>query len=414
MGSAIGVKGSTEHQFKMPGLGPCATPPLAERFIRRMKRLSLLFAFSSMAAFAQQAPPARPSPEEIFKRMDKNHDGKITIDELPPERRENFKRIDTNGDGAISLQEHIAFLTGRGGPGRPTTSGVSAAIEPRIDIAYADNDNPRQKLDLYLPKKRSNDKPLPVLVYIHGGAWKAGSKADGARSLEPYVASGDYAGVSVGYRLTNEAQWPAQIHDCKAAIRWIRAHAKEHNLDPDHIGVWGASAGGHLVSMLGTSGGVPELEGRLGSNLQQGSRVTCVVNFFGPENLITMSTQESTVNRTTRDYAEALLIGGRVQDMPDAAKRASPVTYITKDDPPFLTAHGTADLTVPFPQATELHQALKKAGVSSTLLTMKNGGHGFGSKSLDEAVKRFLDKHLRGIDAKIEDQTIEVGAAPPK
>ena len=384
-----------------------------------MKNVALLSALSclfAITATAQQAPGAapRPSPEEVFKRLDKNHDGKITIDELPPERRENFKRIDTNGDGYISLQEHIAFMSGHGGPGRPGAQGNSGNIDRQADISYADNDNPRQKLDLFLPVKRQGTKPLPVLVFIHGGAWKAGNRTDGARLLEPFVLSGNYAGVSVGYRLTNEAQWPAQIHDCKAAIRWIRAHAKEHGLDPDRIGVWGSSAGGHLVSILGTSGDVPELEGRLGSNLKQSSRVSCVVTFYGPEDFITMSTQPSTVDRTTRDYPEALLIGGRVQDQPDAAKRASPVTYISKDDPPFLTAHGTNDPLVPFGQATELHEALKKVGVSSTLLTMKNGGHGFGSPLLDEAVRHFLDLHLRGIEAKIEDQTIDLPPAPAK
>ena len=371
-----------------------------------------LFCFVSSAASAQQAP--KISPEEIFKRMDKNHDGKITIDELPPERRDNFKRIDTNGDGGISLQEHLAFLTGRKGPAKPNAQGVSAAIDFRPDQAYADNDNPRQKLDLYLPTKRSSDKPLPVILFIHGGGWKGGDRSAGNRQLEPFVVSGDYAGVSVGYRLTNEAQWPAQIFDCKAAIRWIRGHAKELNLDSDHIAVWGSSAGGHLVSVLGTSGDVPALEGRLGSNLTQSSRVTCVLNYYGPEDFITMVKQESTVNRTTRDYPEALLIGGRVQDIPDAAKMASPVTYITKDDPPFLTAHGTKDPLVPFAQATELHEGLKKAGVSSTLITMKNGGHGFGNPRLDEIVKAFFEKHLRGKEGKIEDETIELPPAPER
>ena len=382
-----------------------------------MKPLIPLLAVACLAmaaASAQQVPVGDrpPTPEEIFKRMDRNHDGKITIDELPPERRELFKRIDTNGDGAISLEEHIAFIKGHNTSAPRRSPALPEGVVVTTDLSYADNDNPRQKLDLFLPKKRNGSTPLPVLVFIHGGAWKAGNKSDGASMVAPYVASGDYAGVSVGYRLTNEARWPAQIHDCKAAIRWIRGHAKEHGLDPDHIAVWGTSAGGHLVSILGTSGDVPELEGRLGSNLQQSSRVNCVVNFFGPEDFVTMATQPSTVDRTVQDYPEALLIGGRVQDQPEAAKLASPVTYISKDDPPFLTAHGTKDPLVPYAQATELHEALKKAGVVSTLITMKNGGHGFGSPALNEVVKRFLAKHLRGVDAKIEDQTIELTPRP--
>jgi acetyl esterase/lipase len=372
---------------------------------------SLSFLVVAPAISAQQA---RPDPEALFKRLDKNSDGSITSEELPPERRANIKRFDTDGDGKISLQEHIVGLGGRPGAtpvrpsNRPTTAAVPDTLEAKLDLPYADNDNPRQQLDLYLPKRRTSDKPLPVIVFIHGGGWKAGDRKSGMRNVAPYVASGDYAGVSVGYRLTNEAQWPAQIHDCKAAIRWIRGHAKEFNLDADHIGVWGSSAGGHLVSIVGTSGDVPALEGRLGSYTTLSSRVQAVVNYYGPENFITMVTQPSTVDRTVPGYPEAVLIGGRVQDMTDAAKNASPVTYISKDDPPFLTAHGTKDPLVPFAQAKELEEKLQAVGVPSTLITMKDGGHGFGSTALDDVVRRFFDKTLRGIDGKVEDTTIVV------
>jgi len=121
-----------------------------------------------------------------------------------------------------------------------------------------------------------------------------------------------------------------------------------------------------------------------------------------------MVTQPSTVDRTVPGYPEAVLIGGRVQDMTDAAKNASPVTYISKDDPPFLTAHGTKDPLVPFAQAKELEEKLQAVGVSSTLITMKDGGHGFGSTALDDIVRRFFDKNLRAIDGKVEDTTIVV------
>lgn len=274
-------------------------------------------------------------------------------------------------------------------------------IEVKRNIAYAGTDNPRQKLDLYLPKKRATDKPLPVVVFIHGGGWRAGDKSSGAGNVSRFVASGDYAGVSVGYRLTNEAQWPAQIHDCKAAIRWIRGNAKELNLDPDKIAVWGSSAGGHLVSMLGTSGDVKELEGTLGSFTTNSSRVTCVVNYYGPEDFVTMVNKPSTIDRTTKDYPEALLLGGRVQDVPEKAKAASPITYVSADDPPFLTAHGTKDPLVPYDQALELDTAMKKAGVSHLLIEMTNGGHGFRSEELDQRVKQFLDLHLRGVKSDI-------------
>lgn len=374
---------------------------------------TFLVSLSLAVTATVSAQQGRPDPEALFKRLDKNGDGFISSDELPEDRRANLKRIDTDGDGKISLKEHLAVFNQRpGGPqNRPAQTGAAAipdTIKARLDIPYAENENPRQQLDLYLPKKHSTDKPLPVIVFIHGGGWKAGDRKGGMRNVAPYVASGDYAGVSVGYRLTNEAQWPAQIHDCKAAIRWIRGNAKELNLDADHIAVWGSSAGGHLVSIVGTSGDVSALEGRLGKYTNLSSRVQAVVNYYGPENFLTMVEQPSTIDRTVQDYPESLLIGGRVQDMADAAKNASPVTYISKDDPPFLTAHGTKDPLVPFAQATELQTKLKAAGVASVLITMKDGGHGFGSTELDAVVHRFFDKTLRGIDAKITDQTIEV------
>lgn len=290
------------------------------------------------------------------------------------------------------------------GPARPNFDSVDVTR----DIPYADNDNPRQRLDLYLPKSRSADAALPVLVFIHGGGWRAGDKSSGAGNLMRFMADGKYAGVSVGYRLTDEAQWPAQIHDCKAAIRWIRGNAKKHGLNADKIVVWGTSAGGHLVSMLGTSGDVDALEGELGSHDEQSSAVTAVVNFFGPENFETMVRQKSSIDRNTSgNYPEALLLGGRVQDKVDTAKEASPVTHINKGDASFLTAHGTEDALVPFAQATELHEKLKQAGVPSILVTMDGGGHGFASRELDGMISRFLDHHLLGKTAELTDATLK-------
>jgi acetyl esterase/lipase len=157
-----------------------------------------------------------------------------------------------------------------------------------VPIPYAATRNPRQTLDLLLPKTPKSDKPLPVVVNIHGGAFRMGDKSMGLREIADLVASGDYAGVTINYRLSGEAIWPAQIHDCKAAIRWIRANAAKYRLDPDRIGVIGASAGGHLVAMLGTSGGVAVLEGDLGPYKEASSKVQCVVDQFGPSDLLAM------------------------------------------------------------------------------------------------------------------------------
>lgn len=361
----------------------------------------------SLSSQAQQAPAGA---DRQFQQLDQNHDGKISKEEMPERLRPNFDRVDSNHDGGISKEEHLAVVGNRKNAG---PAQLPEGIEALRDLAYADTDNPRQKLDLYLPKTRNPDAPLPIIVFIHGGGWQGGDKASGLGNLSRFVQSGDYAGISIGYRLTNEAQWPAQIHDCKAAIRWIKAHAKEHGLDAGKIAVWGTSAGGHLVSMLGTSGDVKELEGTLGKNLDQDSKVTCVLNYFGPEDFLTMVKQPSTIDRTkASDFPEAKLLGGTVSERAAIAKEASPVTHISKGDAPFFTAHGTKDPLVPYAQAEELHAALQKAGVPSLLQEMTNGGHGFRSPVLDERVKQFLDLHLRGIKSELQTTPINVAARP--
>jgi acetyl esterase/lipase len=368
------------------------------------------------SALAQ--PQQTQSPGDVIRRFDKNGDGKLSREELPEQMRAVFDRVDTNQDGFVTPEEEVAFRARNREiqmlrKKTPAARGaqVPDSMEAIRDIPYADNNNRRQALDLYLPKQpKDNGKPLPVIVWIHGGAWLAGDRASGFGQLRPFVQSGDYAGVSVGYRLTNEASWPAQIHDCKAAIRWIRGNAKKYNLDPDHIGVWGSSAGGHLVAMLGTSGGVETLEGKLGSFTDQSSRVTCVVDFFGPAELLTMGDSPSNLDHNAPKSPESLLVGGTLQETKEVAKEASPVTYVSKDDPPFLIVHGDKDMTVPYNQSVRLNELLKKADVDTTLVTIEGAGHGgFASRRLNERVRAFFDKHLRGKSADIEGGTIRRG-----
>lgn len=283
-------------------------------------------------------------------------------------------------------------------------------IELRLDQPYAGNTNPRQQVDLYLPKKRLDDKPLPVIVWIHGGGWKNGDRLQQSRLIQFLMRGADgsslgrYAGVSVGYRLTDEAGWPAQIHDCKAAIRWIRGHAREHGLDPDRIGVIGASAGGHLASLLGTSGDVKELEGTLGEFPALSSRVACVVNLCGPQDFTKGIMLDRSGQPVPNDPRVVALLGGTIIEKHDVAVAASPVTWVTADDPPFLTIHGTADAVVHFSShAKAIHTALQQARVSSSLLSVIGGDHGSPAKI--EPLQRtlpFFDKHLRGLDTKID------------
>lgn len=287
-------------------------------------------------------------------------------------------------------------------------------VEARMDQPYAGNDNPKQRVDLYLPKKRNGAGPLPVVAFIHGGGWVNGDRLGYASAAIQMARTGDYAAVAVGYRLTKEAHWPSQIHDCKAAIRWIRGHAKEHGLDPDRIAVWGSSAGGHLSSLLGTSGDVRELEGDLGPFGKLSSRVHCVVNLCGPEDFSKGLMFDKEGKPVVRDDAVMGLLGGTSQEKPAEAAAASPVTHVTKDDPPFITFHGTADQRVAFLHAEAIHAALGKAGVSSLLVPITGGNHGsVGHPEVAKRGKQFVEKILRGIPSEIDLSPIPAPPPPP-
>ncbi len=291
------------------------------------------------------------------------------------------------------------------------TVAEKSQVELRLDQPYADNDNAKQKVDLYLPKKRNSDKPLPVVALIHGGGWINGDRLGYAAAAIQFARTGDYAAVTVGYRLTKEAHWPAQVYDCKAAIRWIRAHAKEYNLDPDKIAVMGSSAGGHLSSLLGTSGDVKEVEGDLGPNTSFSSRVQCVANLCGPEDFTQALMFDKEKKPVLKDDAVIGLLGGNHEEKHAEAVAASPVTYVTKDDPPFITFHGSADQRVAFHHAETIHAALQKASVPSLLIPITNGGHGsVNNPEVISRAKLFISKTLLGADATID--TTPIPALP--
>ena len=279
-------------------------------------------------------------------------------------------------------------LAQRGGP----MSGPrlpEGAIAHR-DLAYVANGHERQKLDLYLPGDGRN---LPLIINIHGGAFKMGSKEMDV-PVE-YLARG-YAVASINYRLSQHAVFPAQIEDCKSAVRWLRAHAIEYRLDPDRFAAWGASAGGHLASMLGTTGDTRNFD--VGANLDQSSRVQAVVDYFGPTDFLQMDAHRLPNGQIhdTPDSPESLLIGGAIQEHPDKTRRANPIAYVTKNAPPFLICHGDADPLVPHHQSELIETALKQAGVPVTLYTVKGAGHGrFNDPKVSELTQEFLARHLK-------------------
>ncbi|QEH34743.1 Carboxylesterase NlhH [Aquisphaera giovannonii] len=269
---------------------------------------------------------------------------------------------------------------------------VPDSIRVEKEIAYAGTSDPRQRLDLYLPKEPKGTARLPVVVNVHGGAWLGGDKSMGVGELLGLVASGQYAVASITYRLSGQATWPAQIHDCKAAIRWVRAHAATYRLDPDRIGVIGASAGGHLVAMLGTAGTAAGLEGELGPHKGGSTAVRCVVDEFGPSDIPAMGGSHDAAGSP-----ESKLIGATVSEDRSRARAASPIAYVTKEAPPFLILHGTKDPTVPFDQSVRLAAALKKEGASVLFIPVVGAGHGgFRNPEVRTRIRQFFDKHLRG------------------
>ena len=367
-----------------------------------MIRLHLL---STVAAAAAGFVVPVSAQQNVFDRMDTDKNGKLSRDELPERIRGNFDRVDTDKDGAVSREEDAAFRRRAVGGRVP----VRDDFEFLRNVDYVGDGNPRQMLDLLLPKEKAEDgKKPPLLVFIHGGAWRAGSKEGGVGKLREIARGGDYAGATINYRLTGEAIWPAQIHDCKAAIRFLRANADKYGYDGEKIAVWGTSAGGHLVAMLGASGDVEKLEGDLGGFDKTSSRVQAVIDYFGPTEMLTMGDHDSTMNHISSDSPEGKLIGGDVKKNPAKAREVSPVTYVTKDDPPHLIVHGDKDPLVPLPQSEKLDKLFDEAGVSSTLITVVGGGHGngFDSKVLGGKIRSFLETVFAGKEIALKDEKI--------
>lgn len=285
--------------------------------------------------------------------------------------------------------------------------GFAAAAEtgePRVlrDLQYARVDEATLNLDLYLP---APDAPLtgvgeaakahPLIVWVHGGAWRSGSKAD--VPILPLLQRG-FAIASVDYRLSPVAKFPAQALDLHASIRFLRANADAYGIDPKRIAIAGSSAGGHLAALVGVSGDVQELTGKQGDAKAFDSSVSAVVSFYGASNLESILSQSTEHGLSVRVPALKLLLGGLPDEEPRFARLSSPVAHVDANDPPMLWIHGDADPQMPYAQAIEMRDAYAKLDLPVELVTVEGGLHG-GERFYDDAMQKqvaeFLERHLK-------------------
>jgi acetyl esterase/lipase len=278
--------------------------------------------------------------------------------------------------------------------------------EVERDVTYCIVGDLQLKMDIYHPTTAMTS--VPALLYVHGGGWTKGDKASGWREIWELVNRG-YLVAAVNYRLAPEYKFPAQIEDVKCAVRFLRANAQSYGLESARIGAWGGSAGGHLVSLLGVTDASAGFEGS-GGHSDQSSRVQAVVDMFGPSDL-------------TQTFSGANpRILGQVFGARDAGseilKRASPVTHVSSDDPPFLILHGEKDRLVPVTQSLKLYDRLRAADVPATLVIVKNARHGFAPAGgaispsraqITEMVANFFDQNLKQVNGAHEDVPSQIG-----
>lgn len=282
----------------------------------------------------------------------------------------------------------------RGNPSKPQ-EGQKIKGPPGVkvleDLAYREG-NAAWRLDLAMPEK-TGTTPRPGIVFVHGGGWRGGDKRQGyfLKGALDYAQRG-YVCISVNYRLTGEAHFPACIEDVKCAVRWFRAQAKEYNLDPDRIGAYGDSAGAHLVAMLGVAGPDAKLEGD-GPYPDQPSLVQAVCCSATPTDFSNWGAPGKPFPR------ESDLLGGKPETHAERRKQASPISHVSGKSPPFLIIHGTADKTVPFSQGEAFSDALKKAGVKDvTFLKVDGASHGvFAQNATDTKpeMEKFFARVLK-------------------
>ena len=360
------------------------------------RALMVFMIVTASAVFAQQrrGQSSETWVKGVLEIQDVNSDGVVTKDEAKGMLKNNFARVDADSDGKVTPDELQVVAkqiranrnrTNQQKKGDQRSAKVPDNVELKTDIAYRP-DHKRQTLDLMLPKEKS-EQPRPALVIIHGGGWRGGDKGGGMwRSLPLQYASKGYVCISVNYRLTPDGVDIFDcVEDCRCAVRWLRANAKKYNVDPKRIGAFGNSAGAHLVSLIGLTPDDTSFDGDAPyKGHSSGFQAVCCG--APPTNFMDFGKDRTQANR---------VLFGKVKDGP---KRASPVTWVNENAPPFLIIHGTGDSTVPVKNGDDLNAALKKVGADVTYLRIDGAGHGVVGQHREKtypAMEEFFARVLK-------------------
>jgi acetyl esterase/lipase len=268
-------------------------------------------------------------------------------------------------------------------------------VDMRLDVVYGQGGGRDLRADLFLPNDVQG--PVPAIVFIHGGGWRNGTKAGHDRQAS-LLASRGYAGICIEYRLSGEAIFPAAVHDCKCAIRWVRANAAEMNIDPERIAAAGGSAGGHLTGMLATTAGRDDLEGE-GGNPGVPSAIQLAISLNGVFDMRPFGT--IVPSAPVAENPIVLFLGGTPEQVPEAYEAASSILHVDENTPPCLVFHGTGDDVVPWKQSADFVEKVRSVGQDAEFALNEGGGHGFTMSpeffhdTLD-TMEAFLRKHFGG------------------
>jgi len=275
-----------------------------------------------------------------------------------------------------------------------------AGLEVIRNVEYGKGGGHSLLLDIVRPNPLPTNA-MPAVIFIHGGAWRLGNKN---HAPIRFLAERGYFVANINYRLSSEAPFPAAVEDCKCAVRWLRANAAKYNVNSSGIGVWGASAGGHLAEFLGTTSDDPRYEGT-GGWTNASSRVSAVVSFFGPSDFMGGIGKFRNGDGSRGNFEVVKFLGGLPADKPDVYRDASPVTHVDKMSTPMLLVHGDQDPIVPLEQSTRMANALREAGVDMKFIVVTNGVHGFllnqmipispRPAEIERDVVEWFDAHLR-------------------